>query len=240
VTFLTRVPWPGTAGDELAAGTVYFPLVGALVGAIGAGVYWLAGMLWPAPVDLVLAVAATVVVTGALHEDALADFADGFGGGRSREQVLAIMKDSRIGAYGAVALLLVILAKLSALNALSRPDVVRALIAAHTVGRWAALPLMAWLPYVRSEGGTGTPFAGGVTPPRLALGTALMAAILAATLGVRAIAVVVAATIVTTGVGWYVRRRIGGITGDCLGAATQCAELATYLVLAARYISIPG
>jgi adenosylcobinamide-GDP ribazoletransferase len=225
------------ASDELAPATVYFPLVGALVGAIGAGVYWLASALWPASIAVVLAMAATVLVTGAFHEDALADFADGFGGGWSREQVLAIMKDSRIGSYGAIALVLVVLAKFAALTALSRWDVVRALIAAHTVGRWAALPLIGSLPYVRAEGGTGTPFDGSVTPLRLALGTAFTIAVLAATVRLRAIPVVIAAALVTAAAGWYVRRRIGGITGDCLGATTQGVELVTYLVLAARCCS---
>jgi len=235
VTFLTRIPWPHSFDhDDFGAATPYFPIVGAIVGALGAGVFWLATMLWPTPVAVILGVSATVLVTGALHEDALADFADGFGGGWSRDQVLAIMKDSRIGSYGVVALTLVLLAKLSALAALTRLDVVRALIAAHTIGRWATLPLLAWLPYVRPNAPI-TP--GGVTPLRLTVGTALMLAIVAATLGVRAIPVVIVAAIITALGAWYFRRRIGGVTGDCLGATTQCVELATYLVLAARCCS---
>jgi adenosylcobinamide-GDP ribazoletransferase len=244
VTFLTRLPLPHTASEhptaELGAATVYFPVVGALIGALGAGVYWLASTLWPEPLAIILAVAATVLATGALHEDALADFADGFGGGWSRDQVLAIMKDSRIGSYGVAALTLVLLAKLAALASLTRLDVVRALIAAHTIGRWAALPLLAGLPYVRDAGGTGAAFTGGVTPLRLTLATLVTAAILAATIGLRTIPTIIAATLVTAFLGWYAHRRIGGITGDVLGATTQCVELATYLVLASRYISIPG
>jgi adenosylcobinamide-GDP ribazoletransferase len=235
VAFLTRLPVARrTDQADLAQGTVYFPLVGALVGAGGAAVFWLASMLWPLPVAIILSVAATVLATGALHEDGLADFADGFGGGWSREQVLAIMKDSRIGTYGAMALTLTVLAKLVALASLTRLDVVRALIAAHTLARWATLPLLAWLPYVRAEGGTGTPFTGGVTPARLAVATLCTVAILAATLGVRAIATVIAAMAVTMAFAWYTRRRIGGITGDVLGATAQCVELTTYLVLAAQ------
>jgi adenosylcobinamide-GDP ribazoletransferase len=238
VTFLTRIPWSHTFDHtDLAAATPYFPAVGALVGALGAGIYWLAGTLWPTPVDIVLAIATTVLVTGALHEDALADFADGFGGGWSREQVLAIMKDSRVGSYGVVAVVLVLLAKFATLTSINQSDVWRALIAAHAIARWAPLPLLSFLPYVRPEGGTGTPFAGGVTTPRLALGTALMLAIVGVTLGLRAIPTIIAATIITAVAGWYFRRRIGGITGDCLGATTQCVELTTYLVLAARCCS---
>jgi adenosylcobinamide-GDP ribazoletransferase len=233
VTFLTRIPWSHAFDHtDLAAATPYFPAVGALVGALGAGAYWLAGILWPAPVDIVLAIATTVLVSGALHEDALADFADGFGGGWSRDQVLAIMKDSRVGSYGVVAVALVLLAKFATLSTLTRLDVVRALIAAHTIGRWATLPLLAWLPNVRA----GAPFAG-VSRLQLALGTAVMLVIVVATLGLRAIPTLIAATMLTAIAGWYFRRRIGGITGDCLGATTQCVELATYLVFAARCCS---
>ena len=238
VTFLTRVPWPHAFDPaELGEATPYFPLVGALVGAIGAGIYWLATRLWPQPIAVILAIAATVLITGALHEDALADVADGFGGGRSRDKVLSIMKDSRIGAYGAVAIVLVLLLKVSALTTLTTPDVIRGLIAAHAIGRWATLPLLAGLPYVRTEGGTGAPFVGGVTPQRLAAGTVLMLAIVAPALGLRAIPAIAAAVLVTALTAWAYRRRIGGITGDCLGATTQLVELASYLVLAARCCS---
>jgi adenosylcobinamide-GDP ribazoletransferase len=239
LTFLTRLPLAGSPDQaDLARGTVYFPLVGTLIGALGAGVYWLATMLWPSSIAIILAVATTVLATGALHEDGLADFADGFGGGWTPEQVLAIMKDSRIGSYGMIALTLVLLAKLAALNALTRIDVVRALIAAHTLARWATLPLLAWLPYVRPEGGKGTPFAGGVTHLRLGIATAFTIAILALTLGVRAIPAAIAALVATAAIAWYARRRIGGITGDVLGATAQCVELTTYLVLAAHLTSL--
>jgi adenosylcobinamide-GDP ribazoletransferase len=235
VTFLTRVPWPHAFDPaELGEATPYFPLVGALVGAIGAGIYWLATRLWPQPIAVILAIAATVLITGALHEDALADVADGFGGGWSRDRVLSIMKDSRIGAYGAVAIVLVLLLKVSALTTLTTPDVIRGLIAAHAIGRWATLPLLAGLPYVRTEGGTGAPFVGGVTPQRLAAGTVLMLAIVGPALGLRAIPAIAAAVLVTALTAWAYRRRIGGITGDCLGATAQCVELAIYMVLAAR------
>jgi adenosylcobinamide-GDP ribazoletransferase len=240
LTFLTRLPLAGSPDQaDLARGTVYFPLVGTLIGALGAGVYWLATMLWPSSIAIILAVATTVLATGALHEDGLADFADGFGGGWTPEQVLAIMKDSRIGSYGMIALTLVLLAKLAALNALTRIDVVRALIAAHTIARWAPLPLLLHLPYVRAEGGTATPFAGGVPVRRFIIASITTLAVLAATLGLRAIPVVIAGAIVTAALGRYTWRRIGGITGDVLGATAQCVELTTYLVLSA-YISIPG
>jgi adenosylcobinamide-GDP ribazoletransferase len=240
IVFLTRIRLPHSAESaDPGRGTVYFPIVGALIGAVGAGVYWLATLLWPQPVAVILAIAATVLVTGALHEDALGDFADGFGGGTTPDRVLSIMKDSRVGSYGVIALTLAVLAKLAALTSLTRPDVVRALIAAHALARYATLPMMAYLPYVRSEGGTGTPFIGTTTPTRLAIATLFTLAILIATLGVRTIPVLLAATIVTSLMAWYSRRRIGGITGDVLGATAQLVEVATYLVLTA-HISIPA
>jgi adenosylcobinamide-GDP ribazoletransferase len=245
VTFLTRirVPHPAQSTDpgppDLGPATPYFPLVGALVGAIGAAVYWLATLLWPQPVAVVLAIAATVLTTGALHEDALADFADGFGGGTTPDRVLSIMKDSRVGSYGVVALTLALLAKLTALSVLPTRDVILALIAAHTLSRYATLPLMASLPYVRSEGGTGAPFVGTITPARIAVATAFTLAILIATIGIRTIPVLLTATLLTALLAVYSRRRIGGITGDVLGATAQLVEVATYLVLAA-HISMPG
>lgn len=241
ITFLTRIPWPAPADEpyepaDLAMGTVWFPVVGAIVGAIGAVVLRFGMAIWPTPIAVVLAVGATVLATGAFHEDALADAADGFGGGWTREQVLAIMKDSRVGSYGVIAVVLVVAAKLAALDAIAgvdRADAVRALVAAHTIARWSSLPLIARYPYVREGAGAGKPVAGQVTTGRLLAGTALAIAILAATIGRRTLAVSGAALVVTGLAGWYSARRIGGITGDCLGAANQCVELATYLVLAA-------
>jgi adenosylcobinamide-GDP ribazoletransferase len=212
---------------------MYFPLVGALVGAWGGAVYWLASAVWPASVAVVLSIIATVVLTGAFHEDGLADAADGFGGGWDRERILAIMRDSRIGAYGAIALVLVLLAKVAALSALPRADVVRALVAAHTLARWSSVPLLWRLPYARETSGAAAPFVGGVTVLRFVVATALALVVVVLILGVHALVPVAVALGLTVASGWYYRRRIGGITGDCLGATNQCIELATYLMFVA-------
>lgn len=240
VTFLTRIPWPFPATDpptpdDLARSTLYFPLVGVLVGAVGAALNWLGTLIWPAPVAIVIALAGMILLTGALHEDGLADAADGLGGGWSRDQTLAIMKDSRIGSYGAVAIVLSIAIKVATLSTLAPIDVARALIAGHTLGRWTSLPLLRRSPYVRESRGAGAPYAGAVTVPRLTVATLLTVAVVAALLGWRALPVLAAVIVVTVLAGWYFRRRLGGITGDCLGATNQCAELATYLVLAAQF-----
>lgn len=243
VMFLTRVPVPAWAGHDparLARSTAWFPLVGAGVGLAGGGAYALAALGLAPLVAAALSTAATVWATGAFHEDALADACDGFGGGWGRDQILAIMKDSRVGSYGVVGLALALAAKLGALASIAAPaDVARALVAGHVLGRWSSLPLIWRHPYVRADdaGGPaakGRPFAASVTPGRLAAGSALAAALLALALGARALPAAAAAVAVTLLAGRYFRRTLGGITGDCLGAANQMVELAVYLVLAWR------
>jgi adenosylcobinamide-GDP ribazoletransferase len=173
----------------------------------------------------------TILVTGALHEDGLADAADGFGGGSTPDRILEIMKDSRIGTYGAVALIVVILSKLAALASLSRTDVVVALIAAHTLARWSSVPLLYRSAYVGTKGAA---FGGGVTLFRLVAATVFAIALSAMALQRRAILVGLVTVLVTAGAGMYFRRRLGGINGDCLGAANQLVEVAVYLALSLR------
>jgi adenosylcobinamide-GDP ribazoletransferase len=249
MTFLTRLPGPRSLGYDparLARSTVWFPLVGVVVGAAGAGALVLGAAVWPPVVAAALSTAATVWLTGAFHEDALADACDGFGGGWDRAQVLAIMKDSRVGSYGVVGLALVLLAKIGALAALAEGGVAtaaRALVVAHVLGRWSSLPLIWALPYVRDardDGARSRPFAASVTGPRLAVGSAAalaVAAVALAPLGPAAVGVsLTVAAAVTMLAGRYFRRRLGGVSGDCLGAANQLVELATYLVLASTWL----
>ncbi len=234
-TFLTRLPLPGTAhvdSETLARSSVWFPVVGAVVGGFGALTLTIAGRLWPPLVAAVLSLLATVLLTGAFHEDALADAADGLGGGRTREGILEIMRDSRIGSYGAVALVLVLSARIGCLAAMPAMDGARALIAAHVLARWSSLPLIGALPYARTNG-AGKPFVGTVTGLRLLAGTLLAALFVAPALGWRALPAGLAAAAVTAMTGRYFRARLGGITGDCLGATNQLVELATYLTVLA-------
>lgn len=236
VMFLTRIPcppWVGHDSEYLARSTVWFPLIGALVGGWGAAFYVAGRAGWAAPVvGVLLATAATVWLTGAFHEDAMADACDGFGGGWAKDDILRIMKDSRVGSYGVVGLVLVMALKVAALAALSPGDAVRALIAAHALGRWSSLPLIWRYEYVRETSATGKPFAASVTPARLVIGTVMAALVAGLALGVRAIPAALVVLAVTWMAGRYFRRWIGGITGDCLGAANQVAEMAVYLVLA--------
>lgn len=241
VMFLTRIrvpAWVTHDPDDLARSTTWFPLVGVIVGLIGAGA-GLVGLAWWNPwVAAVAAVAATVRITGAFHEDALADACDGFGGGWTIEQVLVIMKDSRIGSYGAIGLLLVTTMRVMALAmiaARSAPAFVAALVAGHVLGRWSSLPLIHLLRYVSdADTSKSKPFAASVTVARLSVAS-LCTALVVTALYADAVVIAVllgAACLVTALLGRYFRRRIGGMTGDCLGAANQAVEVTTYLALA--------
>lgn len=245
-TFMTRVPLGTLASHDpadLPASAVYFPLVGLVVALVGAATYLGSLYLWNTPIAIVLSMCATVLMTGAFHEDALADACDGFGGGWSREQVLAIMKDSRVGSYALVGLTLTLALKFVALDTLSSPHapigVVRSLIAGHVLGRWSSIVLIRVYPYVRPAADTdrpsaGRPFVAGVTTPRLIAATVLMLLVLDVALGWGALLPLIVAGAATALAGVYFVRRIGGITGDALGAANQIVEVLVYLALAVR------
>jgi adenosylcobinamide-GDP ribazoletransferase len=250
LTFLTRIPVAGVVAhdaNDLPAASVYFPVVGLIVGTVGAVVVATAAALWPPTLAIILSVAVTVWITGAFHEDALADSFDGFGGGWDKAQVLTIMKDSRVGSYALVGVLLVIATKIAALRAIfdgvstgGAIEVGRALVAGHVLGRWSSVILIATHEYVRPAApnerpSAGKPFVGAVTTPRLIAATTIALLVVAMALGRSAFAVIGIAAGVMWIAGRYFQRRIGGITGDALGAANQFVELAVYLTLAARW-----
>jgi adenosylcobinamide-GDP ribazoletransferase len=235
--FLTRLPLLDPGGHvrgELARALWGAPLVGVAIGLVGAVVYGLAHALHvPALPAAALAVAATLLSTGALHEDGLADVADGFGGGTTRERKLEIMRDSRIGSYGVIALTLSIVLRVGALASLSdAASVAAALIAAHAIGRAGLPAFMRLVPPARADGmsaGAGTP------PPESALGATLVGAIIAfIALGLAA--GLVALLLVAGGfavMAWLCSKQIQGQTGDVLGALEQVGEIAVLLVAAA-------
>jgi adenosylcobinamide-GDP ribazoletransferase len=235
VGLLTRLPvLPRAAWDAdggLAGAMGYFPLVGLLVAGAGVGAW---AILEPALGPLVAALAgvlATVVVTGALHEDGLADVADGFWGGSTPDRRLEIMRDSRIGTYGVLAVTGDVLLRAALLAPLDLAGVARVLVAGHVIGRAAPLILAAWLPQARAEGlgaRIGKPRRGGV-----ALATVTVVAAAVATAGGWGVVLLVAAGIAVVAVGWMARRRIGGHTGDVLGTGVVVANLAVAAVVAA-------
>ena len=236
-TFLTRLPLgrgllaePG----EMARAARVMPLVGLGVGLGGGLVYAVAeGLGLPPFLSALLALGATALITGALHEDGLADTADGFGGGTERARKLAIMRKSDIGTYGVLAVVLSLALRAGALSALAEPGLVTlALVAAHGLARAALPPLMAALPPAR-EDGLAAGF-GPVAAPH-AWTAAVLGTVLAwLTLGLgSALVAVLAAAAAAALVARLARAQIGGLTGDVLGAAEQAVECAVLLALVA-------
>ena len=231
--FLTSLPLPGDpdAGD-LGRAAGWFPVVGAVIGMLLAGAYLGSSWLVPPLLAAVIVAALWALLTGGLHLDGLADAADGLGGGWSREETLAIMRDVRTGAYGVVAVGLVLAVKVGALAGLAPALGWRAVLLAAVLARAAPLGLVRLCPPARAEGsghafaltvGRGGALAATLVPVGLALG-------LFGLPGLVPLALIALATI---GFAGYLRRRLGGLTGDCLGALVEVSEALTLVALAA-------
>jgi adenosylcobinamide-GDP ribazoletransferase len=233
LTLLSRLPVPAVATPRGAAASWAWPLAGALVAGLAAlpALAALAAGLTPG-VAAALALGAQALLTGALHEDGLADSADGLAGGRTPERRLAIMADSRIGSYGATALIVVTLLRWSLLVAiLAQGGALGALVAAGALSRWPMAALLWALPPARPGGLAalvGRP--GGAT---LALGGAVALGVALLGAGAAGLGAALAALAVAWGWARVLRARLGGQTGDACGAAQQLSEVAALLVLAA-------
>jgi adenosylcobinamide-GDP ribazoletransferase len=228
--FLTILPVPGD-GDSPARSAVFFPLIGWALGAAGGLLFVGLQSAWPAPVAALAAVAFWSIVTGTLHEDGLADVADAFRAGRSPERIHAILKDSRIGSYGATAIALSLVARWLGVSTLSGPVVLR-LAAVLALSRTVMVAL-AWVS--RPAGtGLGAVFARSMSTPAalIAIAQGVAAALLCGPrLGVVLLAV---NTLLVLAARQYFHRRIGGVTGDCLGAACQLSEIASLFFLSCQ------
>jgi adenosylcobinamide-GDP ribazoletransferase len=229
--FLTRLPlsWLSCRPDSLSHAVKFFPLVGLALGGAVAGIYFLLSPHLPVMIVALLIVLFSTLATGAMHEDGLADVADAFGGGSNKQKILEIMKDSRIGSYGALAIVLSIAGRVLLLANLPSGSFVQYAIAAEVISRWTVVPLGMALPAARKEAGLGARFARQISGLSLTVGTLLMFAIVGYLLRMSMWTPVVAASIVTLLSGLYYKRRIGGITGDCFGATIQLSLFAVYL-----------
>lgn len=241
--FFTRLPiprWVGFEQDWLHHASRYFPLVGVVVGAIGAAVYAAAVLVLPAPVAAVLATAATIYITGAFHEDGFADTCDGLGGGMTRERVLEIMKDSRVGAYGAIGVVCMLATKVTTLAMLPAAGAIAALLLAHPLSRLCATSLIWRMEYARAEG-KAKPLAERMTTREFCIAVltvVLLGALLLAVGALTAQALIAALVASVLATWWLARkfnRRIGGYTGDCLGAVQQLAEAVAYIAILATW-----
>jgi adenosylcobinamide-GDP ribazoletransferase len=243
--FLTRVPvpaWVGWRAEWMQASARHFPAVGLVVGGFGALVLWSGAHLWTAAVAVGLSMVATVWLTGAFHEDGLADTCDALGGHVNRERALEIMKDSRIGSYGTVGLVAMLGLKAAALLGLALRDFDTSVVAlplAHCISRAAPVLLLRLLCYAGDpEHAKARPMAtqADVATVLVAGLWCLVAAALAAAFGIEPLHLAVAATAALAVALWMARwlqQRLGGYTGDTLGATQQGAELAVYLALLA-------
>ena len=239
VQFLTRLPVPLESlytPERLAASVRYYPAVGAMIGGLCAAVFWAAAMLFPHSLAIALSIAAGLLMTGAFHEDGLADTFDGIGGGQDREQALNIMKDSRLGTYGTLALIMALALKFFSLNGLPTMWVVAALIGGHGASRLSSVLVIATSTYAR-EIGKAKPVAKGISAA--GLGVAIVTGL--GSLGIAAI--VLPLPVLGVGCGGLVlghlamrlvfERKLGGYTGDALGAVQQASEIGFYLGLIA-------
>ena len=248
VGFFTRVPVPSVADfkeSDLNHSVKYFPLIGWLIGAIGLAVFYVVGQVFPHTVAVLISMAATIFATGAFHEDGLADSADGLGGGWGREQVLTIMQDSRLGTYGAIALFLVLMFKYQLLTAMHADMVMLIFICAHALSRLTAVWLMAALPYAKTNSnfsGKSKPLATEVSRREFCIANLygllpllVLLWLMQDTMGIWQVTIAYVCFLVgAIGAGWLywhalLKRKLGGYTGDTLGAMQQISEVMFYL-----------
>ena len=224
IAFLTRIPIRGRFdAAEVGRAALFFPLVGAGIGLLQLGVLRLLKPHLPSRAAAVLVVALSAFLTRGLHLDGLADFADGLGGGATREAALRIMRDPAVGAFGVIALVLVLALKIAAVDALASPP---ALVLAPALARWTAVPLGFFLPDARESAGLGSAMTAGAGRFELAGATVLAIALSLLFPWKLALFSWTAALLASLFVGTIARRRLGGMTGDVLGANVELAEAA--------------
>jgi len=228
--FLTRIPMPSIAfeADSLSRATKFFPLVGLVVGSGAVLVQKLLMSHMSRPLVPLIVLIYLVLITGCLHEDGLADTADGFGGGRTKDQILAILKDSRIGSYGATALVLSLLSRYLLLASLPMEHFAAYVISSNVLCRWSSLPLSYFLPPAREQDGQGARIAKLTSLASLIFGSVFSLVVVAFALRWSAVAPLLAAILAAALSGWLYAGRIGGVTGDCFGATNQLTEIAVY------------
>ena len=234
VSFLTRVPVGNQVRgrEELAASVPWFPVVGAGVGLAEAGVYAGARVLLPPLVAATLAVVAGILLTGAFHEDGLGDTADAFAGGTDRDSTVRILKDPRLGTFGVLAVAASLLLRVAAVAALAPAAALAALPAAGALSRAAAVAAMTALP-AATDSGLGASYVAALSRPRALAGAGAGLVLAVALLGVAALWAAAAAGLAAALLGRLAVGRIGGVTGDILGAIQQVGEVLVLLAAVA-------
>ncbi len=233
--FFTRIPcpkWVNHDPEYLRLSSKYFPLIGSIVGGIGAAVFYGASFLFSVEISLLLSIFATIYTTGAFHEDGFADVCDGFGGGWTKDKILHIMKDSRLGTYGTAGLLLILAIKFASLREIEVFYIPLVLISGHSLSRFIATTLIFTHPYVRdTEDSKAKPAAKSMS---------LFMLIVSGIFGIAPLFLFKNPWIFLTLIPMYLSKMflgtkftkwIGGQTGDCAGAVQQLSEVVFYLTI---------
>lgn len=231
-TFYTRLPMPHArqyTKEDMSESVKYLPLVGLTIGLISSAIYWLSIQILPPATSVIIAMATTILATGAFHEDGFADVCDAFGGGWDRQRILDIMKDSHIGAYGTIGICMILLTKFSTLREIDHRTVPYALVAGHVASRWAAVWFMFSHSYARAgQTSKSSDVAKPMSATNFFIATAFTVAVLAA---MPMLVIIAAASIPVTKFFFarYINKWIGGYTGDTLGATQQLCEVLFYI-----------
>jgi adenosylcobinamide-GDP ribazoletransferase len=231
--FYTRIPcpkWVTHEADFLNKATRYFPVMGWIAGGATALVFYGAEYLFSIPVALVLSMIAGILITGAFHEDGFADVCDGFGGGWTKEKILDIMKDSRVGAYGVIGIVLLLLLKYILLSSINTSDLWIVLIAGHSFSRLCAVLIVTASKYVReNEDAKAKPLAKSITVKEILPAITFGIVPLILFMDIKVLLLLPLPLLGTFYLRYYFTKWIGGYTGDCLGATQQVTELLFYL-----------
>lgn len=239
VMFYTRIPcpkWVDHDPDYLNLATRYFPLIGWIVGGLGAGSFYLSSLILPSEISILLSMIATILITGGFHEDGFADVCDGFGGGWTKDKILKIMKDSVLGAYGVIGLILILLLKYLSLTAILELAGMEVLcftiLASHTLSRTAPVWLIWSSEYAReNEDSKAKPIAKQMSLTTLLIATFIGLLALLLFFNYKALIFILLLLLIKSGFKRYFEKWIGGYTGDCLGAVQQVSEVLIYISL---------
>jgi adenosylcobinamide-GDP ribazoletransferase len=234
ISFLTILPvgHPSLSEEkELARAMAFFPLVGLMIGLILALGYYLLSFFLPRALVLWITIGLVALLTRGLHLDGFADTMDGLGSGGPREKILEVMRDSRIGAFGVMGLILLIGAKYLALDQIPGLSIPFMLILMAVVGRNAMVLVCYRSPYARSEGGLAKPFVENLSAREVFISSTLTFGIAFLLIGLKGIAISLGVGLFSLGYRYFFIKKLGGVTGDVLGAANELAELLCLLLL---------
>lgn len=241
VMFFTKIPcpsWVDHSPGYLNSSSRYFSLVGIIVGGVGGAVYYASHFLFSHSISIILSMLSTVWLTGAFHEDGLADMLDGFGGGWTKEQILEIMNDSRVGTFGVVGLTGILALKFFSLREISPSRIPIVLIAGHALSRFLATTLNATHDYARQEASKAKPAAKEMSSFSLLLSGFFGMIPLIFFSDLKILLSLIPPVLVIVYLGYFYKKWIGGFTGDCSGAAQQLTEITFYLSLLAIWTFI--